>query len=56
MDHALRRAVHHFDDDAGLASALTREVGNAGDIFLPEHAHEGLAGQRVQRVVGAKQE
>ena len=47
VEHARRRAIHHFDDDAGQANALTGEVGNAGDIFLSEHAHEGRVGQRV---------
>jgi hypothetical protein len=56
VHHARRLASHHFHDDAGLAYALSGEVGNAGDLFPPEHSHESRAGQRVQRVVSREQE
>jgi hypothetical protein len=55
VHHARRFAIHHFHDDAGLANALSGKVRNAGDLFPPEHSHEGRAGQRVHRVVRGEQ-
>ena len=55
VHHARRCAIHQFHDDAGLANALSGKVGNTGDVFPPEHSHEGRAGQRVQRVVSGEQ-
>ena len=50
--HDVRRsAIHDGLDEADLTHALSGKVGKTGEVFAPEHAHEGRAGQRVQRVV-----
>jgi len=56
VNHPQRRAVDHLDDDARLAHTLSGKVRYTGQVFLPKHAHEGGAGQRVQRVVSGQQE
>lgn len=41
---AQRTSIVQFDNDAGQADALTREVGYSIDVLLSKHAHEGCTG------------